>query len=228
MWHSLLSQKTGVPYFWELHIFLFNLSSWCESSLSFLKSSAVTVSGYDSAPGNQGDFYYRLNTGVGGLSGEHGYPGYCVAVIQKDANDQSSGEISLEVKSVLPFTFIPPKASSLNGTIQVFSVHEYLSTLNNNNPDGLNIPSSFSNSTSYFVTFKCWGGGGGGGKISDLVNNVPWQELVHLSTGGGAGFAQITLPVRSNDVFHIEVGGGGQTNQGEQGGRGGWGNGGNG
>lgn len=49
--------------------------------------------------------------------------------------------------------------------------------------------------TTQFVTFKCWGGGGAGSK---------------LSSGGGAGFAQITIRVNRGDVFTVDIGGAGR------------------
>ena len=198
--------------------------------LQFLLSSAVTISGYGIIPGNPDDYYYQENAGVGGVSGQAGGHGYCVGILQ-ESEDIGPNDNTLMVKKVFNFPYIAPLSSnSLIGTVQTqtLSIGKYLMSLNNNNPDSLNIPSSYTNSTSLFVTFKCWGGGGGGGKVGDLIKDLPLDELIHLSMGGGAGYAQITVPVRSNDVFHIQVGGGGQSNEGELGGRGGLGNGGNG
>ena len=74
------------------------------------------------------------------------------------------------------------------------------------------------------VTFKCWGGGGGGGTPSTYDES----PNVGLAMGGGAGFAQITVPAREGDVFTVRVGGGGGGSAGERGGKGGFNGGGTG
>ncbi len=160
-----------------------------------LSSSAITVAGYGTSPGNQQDYYYSLKpssagssstmTGMGGVSGESGGDGYCVAIIQHAAvASVVDEEMNLVTLKTVPLPFIEECSSSVSRShaaasaagvddncVYKFSCSSYITSgditgIKKSSTSASTLtrikPSSLS---SLYVTFKCWGGGGGGRSV---------------------------------------------------------------
>ena len=150
-------------------------------------------------PGNDIDFFYQRNVGMGGLSGEDGHHGLCVAIEYNPRSNRPYSHrrfyyIGAEVD------YQVAHGTSVYGSTQLIT----------------------------FKCWGGGGGGGATSKyLSNQVNRNPDFDVNivedTMNTGGAGGYAQTTISVQEGDMITVLVGGGGKGATGDRGGKGGFG-----